>query len=117
MKSDLRSRPMYVQREEAIKGHLLICFIALKIYRILEKMLGGQYTINEIIQTLRDMKVTHGQSKYYVPSFERTELVDRLQELFGFKLTTEVISEQKINLFLINSKWEFVRKREAKKKG
>lgn len=117
MKSDLRSRPMYVQREEAIKGHLLICFIALKVYRILEKMLGGQYTINEIIQTLRDMKVTHVQSKYYVPSFERTELVDRLQELFGFKLTTEVISEQKINLFLRDSKREFVRKRETKKKG
>lgn len=117
MKSELRTRPIYVQREEAIKGHLLICFIALKVYRILEKMLGGQDTVNDIIQTLRDMKVTHVQSKYYVPSFERTELVDRLQELFGFRLTTEVISEQKINLFLRNSKREFVRKRKSKKKG
>lgn len=117
MKSELKTRPVYVRREEAIKGHLLICFIALKVYRILEKMLGCEYTINETIRTLRDMQVTHVQSKYYVPSFERTELVDKLQDLFGFKLTTEVISEQKINLFLRKSKQEIVRKNKSKIKG
>ena len=45
MKSELRTRPMYVSREDSINGHLLTCFMALMVYRLLEKKyLNEQYT-------------------------------------------------------------------------
>lgn len=38
-----------------IEAHFLTCFIALMIYRILEKKLGDKYTCEDIIRTLREM--------------------------------------------------------------
>lgn len=37
MKTDFSARPVYLQNENRIKAHFLICFLALLIYRILEK--------------------------------------------------------------------------------
>ena len=39
MKSEFEARPVYLQRDDRIKAHFLTCFIALLIYRILEKKL------------------------------------------------------------------------------
>ena len=39
MKTEFRSRPVYLRLEEHIKAHFLTCFIALVIYRMLEKQL------------------------------------------------------------------------------
>ena len=37
MKTDFSARPVYLQDENRIKAHFLICFLALTIYRFLEK--------------------------------------------------------------------------------
>src|SRR5699024_12715492 len=58
MKSEFRTRPMYVRKEESINGHLLTCFIALLVYRILEKhYLSEKYSPEQIITTLRQMNI------------------------------------------------------------
>jgi len=49
MKTEFSARPIYVQREDRIKAHFLICFLALLVYRLLEKKLdeknaGKKYT-------------------------------------------------------------------------
>lgn len=40
MKSDLYARPVYVRKNEHIRAHFLICFVALLIIRILQHKLG-----------------------------------------------------------------------------
>lgn len=55
MKTEFEARPVYLQRDDRIMAHFLTCFIALLVYRILEKKLGEEYTCSEIIATLRDM--------------------------------------------------------------
>ena len=44
MKTDFSARPVYLQDENLIKTHFLICFLALLTYRLLEKQLGYRYT-------------------------------------------------------------------------
>ena len=44
MKSEFEARPLYLQRYDRIEAHFLTCFIALMIYRILEKSLDKKYT-------------------------------------------------------------------------
>ena len=39
MKTDFSARPVFVQREDRIQAHFLVCFLALLIYRLLEKNL------------------------------------------------------------------------------
>ncbi|WP_323088213.1 IS1634 family transposase [Allobaculum sp. JKK-2023] len=104
MKSELESRPIYVSREEAIKGHLLICFIALLVYRILEQYLESMDSCFEIFKTLRQMNVHRLKNDYYVPSFERNVITDRLIDIFNYNVDREVITLQNLKKFLKNSK-------------
>lgn len=53
MKSEFEARPVYLKRDDRIKAHFTTCFIALLIYRILERKLDSQFTCDEIISTLR----------------------------------------------------------------
>lgn len=100
MKSEFKTRPIYVKREDAIKGHLLICFIALIVYRILEKKyLGEEYTCHEIIDTLRGLNITHIEGNNYIPSFKRTKLVDDLAAQFGFQPSREILTQKYLKKF------------------
>lgn len=107
MKSELETRPMYVKTKDAIDGHLLICFIALLVYRILEKKyLKEKYTCRDIIDTLRGLNMTHLGGNNYIPSFQKTKLIDELSDLFGFQPSREVITQKYLKKFLkvVNSK-------------
>jgi transposase len=104
MKSEFKTRPIYVNKEESIDGHLLTCFMALLVYRILEKYLDNKYTCPEIIKTLRDQDITHLKGNNYVPSFTRTDLTDELSKIFGFEFATEVIAEKNLKKFLRRAK-------------
>ena len=41
MKSYIRARPVYLQREERIKAHFLTCFMSLRVFRIMEKQINN----------------------------------------------------------------------------
>ena len=51
MKTGFTARPVYLQDENRIKAHFLICFLALMMYHFLEKKLGYKYTCKEILDT------------------------------------------------------------------
>ena len=55
MKTDFEARPVYLQDETRIKAHFLTCFLALIMYRYLERELKQQYTCEAILAKLRSM--------------------------------------------------------------
>ncbi len=94
MKNEFRARPVYLARKDRITAHFMTCFTALVIYRILEKKLGGQFTSDEIIGTLRNMNMLVYPGEGYVPEYTRTDLTDSLHENFGFRTDYEIISQR-----------------------
>jgi len=92
MKSEFEARPVYLQRDDRIEAHFLTCFIALMIYRILEKKLDDKYTCEEIIKTLREMDMRKVGEHGYIPSYTRTQLTDSLHENAGFRTDYELIT-------------------------
>ena len=42
MKTDFEARPAFVRLEDRLEAHFLTCFLALLVYRILEKKLGDE---------------------------------------------------------------------------
>ena len=92
MKSEFKSRPVYHSRDEMIKAHFVICFLALILYRYLEKKLDEKYTVSEIIDTLKDMEVKQEKVDAYSPNYIRTDLTDALHEKFGFRTDFEVMN-------------------------
>ena len=93
------------RNEDRIKAHFITCFIALTIYRLLEKKLGERFTCEEIIETLKDMYVDRiGEKLGYRPAYTRTDLTDALHENFGFRTDYEIISEMKMKKIIRQTK-------------
>lgn len=90
MKSEFEARPVYLQRDERITAHFLTCFIALMIYRILEKTLDEKYPCSEIIETLRKMDVRKVADQGYIPCYTRTALTDDLHTSAGIRTDYEL---------------------------
>ena len=90
MKSEFEARPVYLQRDDRIEAHFLTCFIALMIYRILEKELDEKFTCGEIVRTLRHMEMRKVSDQGYIPCYTRTELTDALHENAGFHTDYEL---------------------------
>lgn len=94
MKTEFKARPVFLQREDRIKAHFLTCFIALFVFRILEKKLEEKYTCEEIIRTLREMTMYRpGEKMGYLPSYTRTDLTDALHEAVGFRTDYEILTD------------------------
>ena len=96
MKTQMRARPVYHRTDKAIKAHFAICFIALFVYRVLVLRLRTEYTTDQIMNTLRDMNALHIQSEGFIPTFTRTNLTDKMFEISGFRLDTEIIMLKKL---------------------
>lgn len=96
MKTDFEARPVYVKRQDRILAHFITCFIALIVYRYLEKKLDGKYTISQIISTLQEMDFMKYEGKGYQPVYTRTELTDALHDAFGFYTSKEIVPIKKM---------------------
>ena len=96
MKTDFEAPPAFVRLEDRIKAHFLTCFLALLVYRILEKKLGGGYTCEEILKTLREMDFADVEDQGYMPLYKRSKLTDVLHEVCGFRTDYQFITKQKM---------------------
>jgi transposase len=64
MKSDLDARPVFLQKENTIKGHFLICYIAVLLERILQfRILGNKHCSSEIYQFFKDFIIVKGENR------------------------------------------------------
>lgn len=91
MKTDFEARPVYLKRQDRILAHFITCFIALIVYRYLEKKLDNHYTINQILPTLQEMDFIKYEGKGYQPIYTRTELTDTLHNAFGFCTSKQIV--------------------------
>lgn len=96
MKTDFSARPVFVQRNDRIRAHFLVCFLALLIYRLLEKKLKRKYTCEELMSTLRDYEFADVQGQGFIPIYESTKLTDALHEVAGFETDYEFLTKRKM---------------------
>lgn len=96
MKTDFEARPAFVRLEARLMAHFLTCFLALLVYRILEKKLGGIYTCEEILGTLKEMDFADVEDQGYMPLYRRSKLTDALHEVCGIRTDYQFITRQKM---------------------
>ena len=104
MKSEFKSRPVYVQTDDHISAHFLTCFLALVIYRHVEKKIDHAFTCEKLIATLRDMNVRELVGEGYLPTYTRTDITDALHDAFGFRTDYQAITKQTMKKILKSSK-------------
>ena len=104
LKTDFEARPVYVRTKQSITAHFLVCFLALLIYKLLEKKLDKKYTCDEILETLKSMNFADVQEQGFMPLYERTKLTDALHHVCGFRTDFQFITKQKMKNIEKNSK-------------
>ena len=92
MKTDFSARPIYLREENRIKAHFLICFLALTVYRYLEKKLDSRYTCEELLDTLKAMNFAGIQEQGFIPLYRREKITDDLHEACGFRTDYQFIT-------------------------
>ncbi len=108
MKTDFEARPVYLNRQDRILAHFITCFIALIVYRYLERKLDNEYTIEQILPTLQEMDFMKYEGKGYQPVYTRTELTDALHDAFGFCTSKQIVPIAKMKNFCSQTKKQIV---------
>ena len=104
-KSFLEARPVFLTRQDRIKSHFLICFLAMVILKILQRQITEAtpecyakepLPIDRLIDTLRSIRFAHMEGQGYLPMFTRTTLTDQLQDLAGISISTQIIPTRRM---------------------
>ena len=106
-KTDFDARPVYVRRDDRIKAHFLTCFLALLIYKYLEKKVnrgGRHFTTEQIVDTLRSMDFLSIPGEGYIPTYTRTDLTNHLHGSAGFRTDTQIVTKQKMRSIISETK-------------
>lgn len=93
----LKIRPVHLQLKERIEAHVLTCYIALIVLRILEtKVLKKKYSFHAIIDGIRSYQCAQIKPNTYF-FFKYNELMNELASLSGAnaKLETQTLSQIK----------------------
>ena len=101
---EFKARPIYVRLENRIKAHLLTCYIALVLYKYLDKVTEHRYSCEQLFETLKEMNMLELVGKGYVPAYKRTEITDMLHEIFGFRTDYEIIKKDNMKKILKHTK-------------
>ena len=96
MKTDFSARPVFVQRDDRIKVHFLICFLSLLIFKFLERKLEYKYTCEQMLDTLRAMNFADIEEQGFMPLYTRTAITDDLHTACGFRTDFQFISKSKM---------------------
>lgn len=100
MKSDLDARPVFVQKEDCIKGHFLICYIAVLLTRIFQvHILKNEYSSSSIIKFMKGFKLVKGEHKY-TNITSSNKLIKHLADKYNLPIDNYFISSTQLKKVL-----------------
>lgn len=96
MKSEFKSRPVYLSRDDRIKAHFTTCFLALTIFRYLEKILDESFSAEKIIDTLRNYNFRDFPGFGYVPLYTPNNIIHLLHNKMAINTNFEILDYKKM---------------------
>lgn len=101
MKSQLDARPVYMQKQETITGHFLICYLSVLLTRLLQiHTLKDEYGTEEIFDFIRDFRVARIADRKYINLTRSSSFIKDLSSLTGLPLTSYFLGNEDINKML-----------------
>lgn len=95
LESDFDARPVYVSREDHIRAHFLVCYIALLVMRLMQLDTRRNYTAAQIAQALGGIVGHRLDANAYLFDY-RTDLTDELAQAVGIDLSKQVLTKGQI---------------------
>ena len=100
MKSDLDARPVFLQKEDTIKGHFLICYLTVLLERLFQfKVLKNNHSSSDIFRFFKDFKVVESSGKYINVTLG-SDFITQLSKITSLPLNHYNLSERQIKKVL-----------------
>ena len=101
MKSQLDARPVYLQKEDTIIGHFLICYLVVLLTRLFQiHTLNDAYGTEEIFDFRHDFRVAQISERKYINLTRKSFFINNLTTLTGLPLTSYFLGNEDINKVL-----------------
>lgn len=101
MKSQLDARPVFLQKENTITGHFLICYLSVLLTRLLQiKILKSRYCTEEIFDFLKHFKAAKISEKKYINLTKNTSFIKEFSALTNLPLTSYFLSDSQLKKML-----------------
>ncbi len=101
MKSQLDARPVYLQKEDTITGHFLICYLAVLLTRLLQfKVLDNRFCSENLFDFIRDFRVAKISDRKYINLTRATSFVKEFATITKLPLTSYFLSDGEIKKVL-----------------
>ena len=101
MKSQLDARPVYLQKEETITGHFLICYLVVLLTRLLQfKVLGSHYCSEDILGFMKEFKAAKVSERKYINLTKMSPFIKAFAEQTNLPLTSYFLSDSQIKKML-----------------
>lgn len=101
MKSQLDARPVYLQKENTITGHFLICYLAVLLTRLLQfKVLKNNYCSEDLFEFIHDFRVAKISDRKYINLTRGSAFIKELAAITDLPLTSYFLSDGEIKKML-----------------
>lgn len=98
MKSQLDARPAFMQRDESITGHFLVCYISVLLERLVQvKVLGGRFCTEDVMGLARGFRVVEASERKYVNVSKASPLIDELERMTGLPLGNYYLTKGQVD--------------------
>lgn len=101
MKSQLDARPVFMQKQETITGHFLICYLSVLLTRLFQiHVLKDEYGTEEIFDFIRDFRVVKISDRKYINLTRSSSFIKDLTAQTDLPLTSYFLENEDINKML-----------------
>ncbi len=102
-KSEFKIRPVYLSRQDHIRAHFLVCFVALLIIRLLQKRMGDTYPVGQMIDSLKRANASSLEDNWWLFDY-RDDALDDMAGAFGLDLSHRYLRTADIRSLVASTK-------------
>ena len=97
MKSQLDARPVFMQKQETITGHFLVCYLSVLLTRLFQiHILKDEYGTEEIFDFIRDFRIAKISDRKYINLTRSSSFTKDLTARTGLPLTSYFLGNEDI---------------------
>ena len=101
MKSQLDARPVFMQKQETITGHFLVCYLSVLLTRLFQiHILKDEYGTEEIFDFIRDFRIAKISDRKYINLTRNSSFTKDLTARTGLPLTSYFLGNEDISKML-----------------
>lgn len=105
-KTEFDARPVYLRREDRIRAHFAVCFVALLLLKAFQRHVNEglpeeeRFSTEQIINALAGMDYNVVRGTGYVPAYSATILRSRCCEVSGVHIDTQIVLNRKMRQYI-----------------